>query len=136
MPGYGNDSCSFCSGQELLAHNFNGWYTSGMTAQRTYVGPTTPQQRHLLFTTWQQTGSVTTACVVARVGRRTFYSWKPRFVAHGFAGLEQPPSSAPHQPQPTDPAIREQVLALRQTHRTWGKRRMAAERAKHASWHV
>jgi transposase len=107
-----------------------------MTPRRTYFGPTTPQQRHVLFTIWQQTGCVTTACTVARVGRRTFYYWKPRFDALGFAGVAAPRSSAPHQPQQTDPAIATQVIALRQAHPTWGKRRIAAEIAKASSWQV
>lgn len=59
-----------------------------MTAERTYFRPTTPQQRRLLFQTWQETGNVTHACAVARIGRRTFYYWKPRFDQFGFEALE------------------------------------------------
>jgi hypothetical protein len=33
-----------------------------MSPKRTYYGFTTPQQRKLLFETWEATGSVTDAC--------------------------------------------------------------------------
>lgn len=105
-----------------------------MTAERTYFRPTTPQQRHLLFQTWQETGNVTLACAVARVGRRTFYYWKPRYDEHGFVGLESFASTAPRQPHQTDQAIAEQVVALRRTNPSWGKRRIAHELAKANNW--
>ena len=56
---------------------------------RTYFPLTTPSQRRLLFETWQATGDVAQACRVAHVGRRTFYYWKPRFCAEGYASLER-----------------------------------------------
>ena len=105
-----------------------------MTAKRTYFGPTTPQQRRLLFQTWQETGNVTQACAVARVGRRTFYYWKPRFDELGFDGLESFASTAPQQPHQTDEAIVGQVVALRQANPSWGKRRIADELAKANNW--
>lgn len=105
-----------------------------MTPTRTYFRSTTPQQRRLLFETWQTTGNVTQACAVARVGRRTFYHWKSRFDAEGFAGLEHPTSSAPKHPHQVDAALAEQVIALRQANPTWGKRRLAHELAKAHAW--
>lgn len=60
-----------------------------MNSKRTYFPPTTPQQRKLLFETWQATGSVVAACDTAHVGRGTFYRWKARFAATGYPGLEQ-----------------------------------------------
>lgn len=59
-----------------------------MNQKRTYFPPTTPQQRKLLFETWEETGSVVKACQKAHVGRSTFYYWKPRFETEGYAGLE------------------------------------------------
>jgi hypothetical protein len=50
-----------------------------MSPKRTYYGFTTPQQRKLLFETWEATGSVTEACRKARVSRGLFYYWKARF---------------------------------------------------------
>jgi hypothetical protein len=101
---------------------------------RTYFPLTTPSQRRLLFETWQATGDVEQACRVAHVGRRTFYYWKPRFVAAGYAGLEQFASRAPQHPYQTPTAVVEQVIALRQHEPTWGKQRLADELAKAHGW--
>jgi hypothetical protein len=101
---------------------------------RTYFPLTTPSQRRLLFETWQATGDVEQACRVAHVGRRTFYYWKPRFVAAGYAGLEQFASRAPQHPHQTPTAVVEQVIALRQQEPTWGKQRLADELAKANGW--
>ena len=49
-----------------------------MNTKRTYFGRTTPDQRRLLFETWQATGNVSQACTVARVCRQTFYPKGPR----------------------------------------------------------
>ncbi len=107
-----------------------------MRITRTHFRSTTPQQRRLLFETWQATGNVTLACRTAHVGRRTFYYWKPRFDAAGYAGLDQVASSAPKQPARIDPAIAQQVIALRQANPTWGKQRIAHELAKAHAWHA
>ena len=101
---------------------------------RTYFPLTTPSQRRLLFETWEATGDVDHACRVAHVGRRTFYYWKPRFLAAGYAGLEQFASRAPAHPHRTAPAVEEQVIALRREQPTWGKRRLADELAKANGW--
>jgi hypothetical protein len=101
---------------------------------RTYFPLTTPSQRRLLFETWEATGDVAHACRVAHVGRRTFYYWKPRFLADGYAGLEQFASRAPAHPHRTAPAVEEQVIALRREQPTWGKRRLAEELAKAHAW--
>jgi hypothetical protein len=101
---------------------------------RTYFPLTTPSQRRLLFATWQATGEVAQACRVAHVGRRTFYYWKPRFVAEGYPGLEEFGSRAPRHPHQTPPAVVEQVIALRQQQPTWGKQRLADELAKANGW--
>ena len=50
----------------------------------TYFPRTTAQQRYLVFETWEATGSVTAACRQARVTRKVFYTWKPRFEAGGY----------------------------------------------------
>jgi transposase len=101
---------------------------------RTYFPLTTPSQRRLLFETWQATGSVEQACRVAHIGRRTFYYWKPRFLAEGYAGLEQFGSRVPHQPHRTAPAVEAQVIALKQEQPSWGKQRLADELAQAHGW--
>lgn len=101
---------------------------------RTHFPRTTPSQRRLLFETWQGTGDVEHACRVAHVGRRTFYYWKPRFLAEGYAGLERFASHAPQHPPRTAPAVEAQVIALRQQEPSWGKQRLADELAKANAW--
>jgi len=102
--------------------------------KRIHFPLTTASQRRLLFETWQASGNVTLACRTAHVGRRTFYYWKPRFDAGGYAALHQFASSAPKQPHRTDPALEQQVIALRHQHPDWGKVRIAHELAKAHQW--
>ncbi len=102
--------------------------------KRIHFPLTTAQQRRLLFETWQASGNVTLACRTAHVGRRTFYYWKPRFDAGGYAALEHFASMAPKQPHRTDPTIEQQIVALRQEHPDWGKQRIADELAKANNW--
>ena len=76
-----------------------------MTTKRTYYRETTPQQRRLLFETWEASGNVTRACRKAHVGRGTFYYWKPRFEEQGYAGLEEFASRAPKEHPRTAPEV-------------------------------
>jgi hypothetical protein len=101
---------------------------------RTYFPHSTPSQRRLLFETWEATGDVEEACRVAHMGRRTFYYWKPRFLAAGYAGLERFESRAPQRPHRTAPAVEERVVALRRAQPDWGRRRLADELAKANGW--
>lgn len=105
-----------------------------MAITRPHFRPTTAAQRRLLFKTWQATGNVTLACQTAHVGRRTFYYWKPRFDATGYAGLDQVVSSAPKQPHHVAESVAQQVIALRHANPTWGKQRIAHEVAKAHAW--
>ncbi len=102
--------------------------------KRIHFPLTTAQQRRLLFETWQATGDVEVACRTAHVGRRTFYTWKPRFLAGGYAALEHFPSRAPKHTRRTSEPITAQVIALRQQHPDWGKQRLADELAKTNGW--
>jgi transposase len=99
-----------------------------------YFRGTTPAPRRLLFETWQATGDVDEACQTAHVGRRTFYYWKERFDAGGYAALEQYASRAPHHPPRTAAPVEQQVIDVRTTHPDWGKRRIADELAKAQGW--
>jgi len=102
--------------------------------KRIHFPLTTAQQRRLLFETWQATGDVEAACRTAHVGRRTFYTWKPRFLAGGFAALDHFPSRAPKHTRRTPEPVAAQVIALRQLHPDWGKQRLADELAKSNGW--
>jgi len=106
-----------------------------MNPQRIYFPPTTPQQRRLLFETWQAHGNVVEACRTAHVGRGTFYRWKPRFEADGYAGLVCYAPKGPAKGYGHIAAeIEQRVLALAEQHRDWGKHRLAMEVAKANSW--
>ena len=105
-----------------------------MEKQTTYFGPTTAQQRKLLFETWQASGNVSKACRRARVSRQTFYNWKPRFETDGYAGLEELKSHAPKHPRLTPAPICDQVILMRQENPNWGKRRIADELKKANDW--
>lgn len=102
--------------------------------KRIHFPLTTAQQRRLLFETWQATGDVALACRTAHVGRSTFYVWKPRFLAGGYAALSQFASRAPKRTRTVAFPIVEQVLTLRHHHPTWGKQRLADELAKANGW--
>ena len=105
-----------------------------MSPKRTHFPRTTPDQRRLLFETWEATGNVTQASQVAHVCRQTFYVWQPRFAAEGYAGLLEFASRAPKHPSRIDPAIEPRVIALRQQHPTWGKQRIADELTQANQW--
>ena len=105
-----------------------------MSTKRTHFPRTTPDQRRLLFETWQATKNISQACKVAHVCRQTFYDWQPRFIAAGFAGLLDFASSAPKQPYRIDPAIEQRVTTMRQQNLSWGKRRIADEITKDNQW--
>lgn len=102
--------------------------------KRIHFPLTTAQQRHLLFETWQATGDVPLACRTAHVGRSTFYVWKPRFVAGGYAALDHFASRAPTRTRRVADPIVHQVLAVRQQHPNWGKQRLADALAKANGW--
>jgi len=105
-------------------------------SKRAYFRPTTPQQRRLLFETYERTGSVDEACHVAHMARRTFYYWLPRFREGGYAALEQERSRAPHKTRipPTPEAIVQEVIAYRKAHPKAGYRRIAHELRRAHDW--
>lgn len=105
-----------------------------MGKKHTYFGKTTPQQRRLLFETWEETGSITIACHKSRVSRHTFYYWKPRFEAKGYSGLESFESSAPKNHFKTISEVENRVIAMHCNHPNWGKQRIADELAKENNW--
>ncbi len=105
-----------------------------MEKQRTYYGYTTFQQRQLLFETWEASGNVSQACQKARVSRGTFYKWKPRFEAAGYAGLQEFESRAAHHPRMKAEALATRVVELRRVHPDWGKTRISHEMAKEHGW--
>lgn len=105
-----------------------------MSPKRTYFGFSTPQQRKLLFETWEASGNVPEACRKARVSVGLFYYWKPRFDLHGYAGLEEFESRVAHKLNYKDAAIEQKVIDMRRENPDWGKARIAQELAKANNW--
>src|SRR3990172_8957484 len=105
-----------------------------MTTKRTHFPRTTPDQRRLLFETWQATKNISQACEIAHVCRQTFYDWQRGFAAAGFAGLLHFASAAPKEPHRIDLRIEQRVTEMRQQHPRWGKRRIADEITKANQW--
>lgn len=105
-----------------------------MSPKRTYYGFTTPQQRKLLFETWEATGNIDEACRKARVSKRFFYYWRPRFEKDGYAGLEEFKSRVAHKLNRKPAEVEAKVIALRRQNPDWGKARIAHEMAKANSW--
>lgn len=106
-----------------------------MAKEHTYFPRSTAQQRKLLFETWEASGSVQQACERAHLSQVTFYYWKPRFEAEGYAGIAQTRSRRPkHLARKKSQAIENEVIAMRQLHGEWGKERIADEMAKANNW--
>jgi hypothetical protein len=105
-----------------------------MSPKRTYFGFSTPQQRKLLFETWEATGSVTKACKKARLSRSLFYYWKARFEQFGYAGLEEFESRVAHQLNSKSAEIEQRVRDMRRQNPDWGKVRIAQEVTKANNW--
>lgn len=104
--------------------------------KRPYFRPTTPAQRRLLFETYEATGDVAKACAKAHVGLGTFYYWRPRFKAGGYAALEQERSRAPHRTRipPIEPEIVQEVVAYKQAHPEAGYRTVAQRIRQAHDW--
>lgn len=83
---------------------------------------------------WEATGDIAAACNRARVSRRLFYYWKPRFEQEGNAGLEAFRSRVAHKLNYKSPEIEAAVIQLRRQHAEWGKVRIAHEMAKANNW--
>ena len=105
-------------------------------SKRPYFRPTTPDQRRLLFETYERTGDVNAACSAAHMARRTFYLWLPRFRAGGYAALMQTGSKAPHKTRipPTPAGTVAEVIAYKQAHPEAGYRRIANELKQAHHW--
>ena len=101
----------------------------GMSYRRT-----TASQRKRLFEVWEESQDVAKACAKAGVSERSFYYWKPRFMAGGYKALEQFADHSPKNPARTKAKVEQQVVELKQAEPSWGKRRIAEELAKKNNW--
>ncbi len=99
-----------------------------------YYRQTTFQQRKYLFEIVEQLGNVSEACRWAKVSRKTYYHWKPRYEKEGLEGLREPKSHAVHNPQTINPQIERRIIELRREHPNWGKKRIAQWIWKENGW--
>lgn len=99
-----------------------------------YYRQTTFQQRRYLFELAEQLGNVSEACKLAKVSRKTYYRWKPRYAEEGVEGLREPKSHAVHNPKTIDPQIERRIIELRREHPNWGKTRIAQWIWKEHDW--
>lgn len=105
-----------------------------MSKQRIYYPRTTYSQRQLLFQVWEETQNVSEACRQARIGKSTFYYWKPRFEAGGYEALKEVKKPGPSKGMWVAEEIQEKVAAMKKAHPEWGKQRIADEMAEGNSW--
>lgn len=104
-------------------------------SKRPYYRPTTADQRKLLFRVYEETGIVRAACTAAHVGVGTFYYWRERFEAGGYAALEVVGSHRPHTyPQQLPNSVVEEVKDAKGEHPEWGRQRIADELRKAHGW--
>jgi transposase len=103
--------------------------------KRPYYRPMTASQRKLLFQVYEQIDSPRKACAAAHVGISTFYHWRHRCEAGGYAALEETRSHTPHTFANQLPAVVvEEVLAAKREHPIWGRQRIADELTKGHDW--
>jgi len=105
-----------------------------MKKQRIYYPRTTLSQRQLLFQVWEETQDVAEACQRARVSESTYHYWKARFESEGYEGLKRVKKTGPARGIQVAESTQEKVVAMKQAHPEWGKRRIADELAKANSW--
>lgn len=99
-----------------------------------YYRETTFQQRKYLFELVERLGNVSEACRRAKVSRKTYYLWKPRYESEGIEGLREPRSHALHNPHTIDPHIQRRIIELKREHPNWGKKRIAQWIWKEYGW--
>lgn len=85
----------------------------------------TPRGRETVFELVEAGMTVTAACLAARVSRRFYYRWRPRWQATGHSGLVDRSSRPRSSPQRLSLAHEAQVVGLRQR-LGWGPDRIGA----------
>jgi len=85
------------------------------------------RQRLAWFTFWQaHDHNVSLTCRHFGIARKTFYIWKPRYLARGVAGLEDRSRRPKRMAKPRwGRDIEQEVLRLRQKYPRWGKDKLA-----------
>ncbi len=105
-----------------------------MKEKRIYYPRTTASQRKKLFEVWKETQDVRAACQEARVSKRTFYYWKPRFEEGGYEALEKVKPTGPKTGFRVPKKVQQSVIELKREHPKWGRQRIADEISKKNNW--
>lgn len=75
----------------------------------------TPRGRAEVFAAVEAGMTVSAACLAFRISRRTYYRWRPRWRAHGEAGLVDRSSRPWRSPHRVTPATEREVARLRES---------------------
>jgi putative transposase len=85
-----------------------------------------PVEQRLEFVTEYLGALLTMTELAAQYGisRKTAYKWLDRYKRDGIAGLADHSRRPHHSPQASDPALMEQILAVRRRHPRWGAQKL------------
>jgi transposase InsO family protein len=91
-----------------------------------------PVEQRLDFVTEYLDGLFTMTELAAHYGisRKTGYKWLDKYEREGLAGLADQSRRPHHSPQASDPALLEQILAVRRRHPRWGAKKLVAVAAR------
>lgn len=84
-------------------------------------------QRYEFIVHLREGRSMTEACRVAGIDRKTGYKWQARYEAEGVEGLRDRSKVAHHRPHALDEEVVEHLLALRRAHPAWGPKKLIAQ---------
>ena len=83
------------------------------------------EQRNAFITEWSKGGqSIAELSQVFEISRKTAYKWLERFERNGRGGLTDSSRAPHHSPQAISEEKRVMIVAERQSHPTWGSRKI------------
>jgi len=83
------------------------------------------EQRNEFITEWSKGGhSITELSQIFEISRKTAYKWLERFELNGRGGLADGSRAPHHSPQAISEEKRVAIVAERQSHPTWGSRKI------------
>ncbi len=108
--------------------------SSNASPERVYYGYTTYQQRKAMIDIYEATGNIAEACRQAKVCRKTFKRWFPRYQERGIDGLREFESRIPKSPRRLAAVYADRAVELKKAHPKWGKQRIADEICQEHGW--
>ena len=94
------------------------------------------QRMRLIAELLRKAMPVSTVCACYGVSRQTAYKWRTRFARAGLDGLRERSRRPLTMPQAMPAAVREEIVATRRAHPTWGPRKLRAYLRRHRSHQV